>query len=170
MAAGNLPASGAHGAGPEGPRISHLKRRQIQGPLVARLIRAFGEKMGHDKAVEVATAAIRADAIASGKMLAEKYEGSSMAALARVVREEWAEDGAMTLRFLAETDQALSFDVIRCGYAEAYEALGIRDLGFCLSCNRDGSFATGFNPRMRLVRTQTIMQGAPYCDFRFTLE
>jgi hypothetical protein len=93
-----------------------------------------------------------------------------MAALARVVREEWAEDDAMTLRFLAETDRVLSFDVIRCRYAEMYEAMGIRELGFCLSCNHDGSFAMGFNPRMKLVRTQTIMRGAPFCDFRFSLE
>jgi hypothetical protein len=27
-----------------------------------------------------------------------------------------------------------------------------------------------FNPRKRLLRTQTIMEGADYCDFRFVLE
>jgi hypothetical protein len=27
----------------------------------------------------------------------------------------------------------------------------------------------GFNPDIRMVRTQTIMQGAAFCDFRFDL-
>jgi hypothetical protein len=28
----------------------------------------------------------------------------------------------------------------------------------------------GFNPKIKFKRTQTIMEGAPYCDFRYTLE
>jgi hypothetical protein len=51
-----------------------------------------------------------------------------------------------------------------------YERLGMKELGFCLSCSRDEAFARGFNPRLRLARSQTIMQGAPFCDFHFTLE
>jgi hypothetical protein len=49
-----------------------------------------------------------------------------------------------------------------------YRALGIPELGAVLSCNRDASLIEGFNPEVRFVRTQTIMQGAPCCDFRYT--
>jgi hypothetical protein len=28
----------------------------------------------------------------------------------------------------------------------------------------------GFNPKIKLERTQTIMEGADHCDFRYTLE
>ena len=41
------------------------------------------------------------------------------------------------------------------------------DLGAVLSCNRDYSLIEGFNPEIELVRTQTIMQGAPCCTFRY---
>ena len=30
--------------------------------------------------------------------------------------------------------------------------------------------AQGFNPKLTLERTQTIMQGASHCDFRFRLQ
>jgi len=40
-------------------------------------------------------------------------------------------------------------------------------MGPVLSCIRDFSFITGFNPQIELNRTQTIMEGAKYCDFRF---
>jgi hypothetical protein len=46
----------------------------------------------------------------------------------------------------------------------------MKDLGAILSCGRDGALGDGFNPRMRLVRTQTIMEGAGHCDFRYTME
>lgn len=38
-----------------------------------------------------------------------------------------------------------------------------------LSCNRDFSLVEGFNPAVKLTRTQTVMEGASYCDFRFKL-
>jgi hypothetical protein len=147
--------------------ISHLQRREIQAPIAACLIRGFARVMGQDKALEVATAAVQADAMMAGKRMAEKYGGNSMKELARIVREVWAEDDAMTIRILEETEQALSFDVTRCRYAELYEKAKMKELGFCLSCCRDEPFIKGFNPRMKLLRTQTIMQGSSLCDFRF---
>ena len=68
---------------------------------------------------------------------------------------------------LEETPDRLSFNVTRCRYAEMYRALGLADLGSSLSCQRDFSLIEGFNPGIRLVRTQTLMEGAAFCDFRF---
>ena len=150
--------------------ISHLKRREIQAPMAACLIRGFAKVMGQDKAVEAATAAVEADAMMAGREMAERYGGNTMKELGRVVREVWVEDDAMTLHVLEETEQTFSFDVTRCRYAELYEKAAMKELGFCLSCRRDGPFTNGFNPRMKLLRTQTIMEGAPLCDFRFVLE
>ncbi len=48
-----------------------------------------------------------------------------------------------------------------------YRALGLEDLGFSLSCCRDFAVIEGFNPELTLDRTQTLMEGAPCCDFRF---
>ena len=48
--------------------------------------------------------------------------------------------------------------------------VGLREFGYCLSCCRDNPFVEGFNPKIKFKRTQTIMEGAPYCDFRYTLE
>jgi hypothetical protein len=51
-----------------------------------------------------------------------------------------------------------------------YRALGIPELGSVLSCGRDFALGEGFNPNLTLTRTQTIMEGAPFCDFRYRLE
>ena len=117
--------------------------------------------------MEVATAAIKADATKAGLLMAEQYGGNTMTELARVVREVWADDEALTIHILEETEDKLSFDVTCCRYAELYEELGLKEFGFCLSCSRDEAFSQGFNPRITLRRTQTIMQGALFCDFRF---
>jgi hypothetical protein len=41
------------------------------------------------------------------------------------------------------------------------------EFGKILSCNRDGALIEGMNPEIRFTRTQTIMEGAPFCDFRY---
>jgi hypothetical protein len=48
-----------------------------------------------------------------------------------------------------------------------YRRLGLADLGGLLSCSRDAALIDGFNPSIAFARTQTIMEGAPHCDFRY---
>jgi hypothetical protein len=38
-----------------------------------------------------------------------------------------------------------------------------------LVCSADFPLAEGFGPDIQLTRTQTIMQGASHCDFRYAL-
>jgi hypothetical protein len=149
-------------------KITHLKCREIQAPIVAALIKGFGEEMGHDKASEIARKVIGEDAILSGKRLAERYSGNSMAELWKIVKEEWAQDGAMEISKIKATEKHLYFDVTYCGYAEMYAKMGIKKLGVLLSCGRDFLFTQGFNPEITLRRTKTLMEGAECCDFRFS--
>ena len=150
--------------------ISTIKRREIQAPVFADLMRGFISEVGYDKAMEVASAMIQKDAIESGKIMAGKYGGNTIKELARVLREGWAEENALEFTILEETEQRLYFDVTRCRYAELYDRLGVKDFGCCLSCDRDAPFIQSFNPRMKLLRSQMIMEGGPLCDFRIIME
>ena len=79
----------------------------------------------------------------------------------------WTRDNALEIDLIEESDKVLSFNVTRCRYAELYERLGIRDIGAIFSCTRDFALIEGFNTDISLKRTQTIMEGANYCDFRY---
>ncbi len=99
-----------------------------------------------------------------GKTLAARLGSNSLADFAQSVAL-WTKDDALQLEIIEQIDEVLAFNVTRCRYAEMYEALGLRFLGQTLSCLRDASFLLGFNPDLELHRTQTIMEGAPVCDF-----
>jgi len=71
---------------------------------------------------------------------------------------------------LRATPEAYDIDIRRCRYAETYRAMGLGEIGAVLSCERDGAFCEGYHPRIKLARTQTIMQGADHCDFRYRFE
>ena len=68
---------------------------------------------------------------------------------------------------IEQNHDVFAFDVKRCAYAEFYKALGEPELGFLLICTADFATAKGFGSDISLTRTQTIMQGADHCDFRY---
>ena len=152
----------------ETPKLPLLQQREIEARIVGPILRAFAEEVGRDRTVEIVAGVIRELAREGGAELARVLGEQSLEAFARSL-DRWRENGALEIDILEQTPERLSFNVTRCRYAEMYRALGLADLGSSLSCQRDFALAQGFNPEIALTRTQTIMGGATFCDFRFRL-
>ncbi len=149
--------------------IGVLKRREIEARIVAPLLQALGERFGRAEVLAIAGAVIVNVARAQGGELAQAMNGNGLTPLAGSLAA-WQKDDAMRMDVLAQSDQEFAFNVTRCRYAEMYCALGLEELGALLSCNRDAALIEGFNPQVELTRTQTIMLGAPHCDFRYRMK
>ena len=65
--------------------------------------------------------------------------------------------------------KALEFNVTGCRYAEFFKEIGEPDLGRLLLCDTDVYVAEVGSPEVEFARTQTIMQGAHHCDFRYRM-
>jgi predicted ArsR family transcriptional regulator len=146
--------------------ISHLQRRKIEGRMLIPFIKALRDKFGENAAREVVDETIRKLAVEDGARWAIDY-GRTTASLRKVTQDLWAGGGSMDVEVVAESEDRLDFNVTRCRYAEFYKEMGLSDLGFRLHCNRDHAMMTGFNSELELSRSQTIMEGAACCDFRF---
>ena len=146
--------------------VGVLTRREIEARILSPVIEALARRFGRDEVVAVVRDVVTSIAREQGSAMAEARGDTSLPGFAATL-EPWTRDGALEMRIVEQTDEALSFDVTRCRYAEMYGALGIPELGAVLSCNRDAALIEGFNPSVTLTRTQTIMQGAPCCNFRY---
>lgn len=148
------------------PRLSLLERREIEARIVGPLVRGFRDAIGEEATLEVVRRVIADLARRSGAELAASVGEATLREFASCL-DRWKENGALEIEILEESDERLEFNVTRCRYAEMYRALGLADLGSSLSCLRDFALIEGFNPEITLTRTQTIMEGAAFCDFRF---
>jgi hypothetical protein len=148
------------------PHLTLLQQREIEAQIVGPLIRAVIAELGETKALELVRGVITELARNSGAALAQALGEATLTAFAHGL-DRWKEGGALEIDVLEQSPERLSFNVTRCRYAEMYRALGLADLGASLSCQRDFALVEGFSPDISLTRTQTIMQGAPHCDFRF---
>lgn len=147
-------------------RIGVLTRRETEARILAPLIDALSDTFGREQVLEVVRKTIIKIAEEQGCELAVGMGGDSLKHF-QASLQYWTQNQALEIDLLEENDETLSFNVTRCRYAEMYRALGIPELGAVLSCDRDFALIDGFNENVNLERTQTIMGGADYCDFRY---
>ena len=148
-----------------------LQKRRIQAQVIGPIHAEMVAEVGKTKADAILDAAIRKAAIAEGTTFAMRAPegGTSMDDFIKLY-ELWTHDGALEVEVLEASDTTFNFDVTRCKYAELYREMGLGHIGHLMSCNRDGTFCEGYDKRLKLKRTQTIMQGASHCDFDYTYE
>ena len=148
--------------------VGLLKRREIEARMLAPLIDALCTEFDRERVLELVGNVIQETARQQGVQLARSLEINDLEHFA-IVQESLKKDDAIQSEVLALTNEQYSYNVLRCKFAEMYHHLGIPELGKMISCNRDFALIEGFNPDIQLHRTQTIMEGAAMCDFRFKL-
>lgn len=149
-------------------QIKLLARREIEARTAGPLIEQFCEAMGRDKALAEVDKVVQRLAEEAGAQMAQALGGNTMEHFHKAP-DMWKQGGALEIELEDKDQDKLVFKVTRCRYAEMYRELGYEELGQVLSCGRDAAFARGFNPGIRMTRTQTILSGGPYCDFKFEL-
>lgn len=149
--------------------LTLLERRRVEAGVLVPLIRAMQAEFGEEAVNRVVGRTIREIAFAQGQEAARAANIDSMAALANRFQTGVLREGSLIVDVVDDSEQAFGFNVTRCKFMEMYEAMGARDLGFLLSCNRDFAMFEGMAPGLDFDRTQTRMEGAPHCDFRYRL-
>lgn len=150
-------------------QIGVLTRREIEARILAPMLDAFSGEFGRERVLEITRDVIIDIARKQGQSLAESMEGNSISHLDASM-DAWKKGDAIQVEVLERSEESFSFNVTRCKYAEMYRELGFPELGSILSCSRDFSLIEGFNPYVKLTRTQTLMEGAEFCDFRYEVK
>jgi len=149
--------------------IGILKRREIEAQVLGPFVGKIEQQLGRRKTRELLRETIIGIAKQQGSELAARSGDPTLDRFASL-KEPWERSGALEIDVLSRSKTEYAFNVTRCRYAEMYQRLGIEDLGSLLSCARDFNMVTGFNSRIKLNRTQTIMEGSSHCDFRYTFK
>ena len=144
-----------------------IELRRIEANIIKPIYEEMAAELGEEKARRILGAAIRKNAIEQGRTLAAASgEPPGIAGFAKLL-ERWTANDALRMEVLEQDDDRFDFNVVRCRCSEMYREMGLGDLGALLSCNRDGAFCEGYDARLELSRTQTIMSGASHCNFRY---
>lgn len=147
--------------------ISIIEQAKIQAQILVPLVKALQAELGEERANSLVRTALGDTYRRYGEAFRQTKNQDNLGTIMASAFATYAREDALHYRVIEQSLDAFEFDVVGCRYAEFYKELGEPDLGFLLVCCADFPVAEGIGPEIELTRTQTIMQGASHCDFRY---
>ena len=154
---------------PTSAPLSLLDEARLQAAVIVPVLRALRAEMGKDKADRIVGDALRHWARDLYHRIGEAKPGTPRQKWDAV----WAEDMRPRIGDAVERDMlrddagGRDYNITRCQYAEFFKAMGEPELGGILLCDSDFHIADVAGDSVEFKRSQTIMQGASHCDFRY---
>jgi hypothetical protein len=150
--------------------LAMLERRRIEASILKHVYETLKASHGTETAKRAVADSVRRSAVEQAGQFAAAVGGRTSMQTFIDRQELWTRGGALEREVVEQSDTKYRFNVTRCKYAEMYRDMGLGEIGHLLSCQRDGTFCEGYDKRLTLRRTQTIMQGASHCYFDYTYD
>jgi hypothetical protein len=147
--------------------IPVIEQAKIQAQVLVPLVKALQAELGEARANALVRKALGETYRRLGEQWSRTRQENDLGQLMASAFATYACGDALDYRVREQSKDNFEFDVTRCRYAEFYKELGEPELGFLLVCEADFPTTEGFGSDIKLTRTQTIMQGASHCDFRY---
>jgi hypothetical protein len=147
--------------------IAVIQQAKIQAEVLIPLVKALQAELGEARANGLVRKALGELYRGYGEAFWRAKNESNLGKVMASAFATYAGEDALDYNVIEQSHDAFAIDVTGCRYAEFYKELGAPELGFLLVCSADFTTAEGFGPDIELTRTQTIMQGASHCDFRY---
>jgi hypothetical protein len=147
--------------------IPVIEQVKIQARVLIPLVKALQAELGEERANALVRKALGDVYRRLGEQWWQVRESSHVGENMASAFAAFSKGDAVDYNVRAQSQDTYEIDVTACRYAQFCRELGEPELGFLLVCSSDFPFAEGFGPDIKLTRTQTIMQGASHCDFRY---
>ena len=151
--------------------ISLMDHIKCEVGVLVPVLKALRTELGEERANRLVLDALRERLREFFHRLAERFPGSP--------KDKYDALNALSLprigndvdfQWLKDEPDAKEFNVTGCRYADYLRQIGEPELGNVLLCYADFCIAEVGWPEVELTRTQTIMEGADYCDFRYRIK
>ena len=132
-------------------------------------MKAIAAQLGEDKLTAMLRQA--ADEMVRKGIGARPVPDRSMAAWSASLKTlSPVHEHALVYELLEDTPRVFAVRISKCLWAKVFRDSGAANLGYATICYPDFAVASAFNPKMKLVRTKTLMQGDDCCNHRYVME
>lgn len=137
------------------------------GRILIPTIGAVGAKVGIDVVQEAIFEGFK-------KRLAARAKNMPKRGLADFTQNFKSQDpynvNTWTKKILQDTDNVFEMRVSECLWAKTFREADAADLGFKIVCSLDYVTAETFNPKIKLIRDKTLMQGHDCCNHKYIFQ
>lgn len=152
-----------------GMSIQDVYRFTFQGYFIP-LMKDFSNSMGDEKFMEMLKEASSRIGAQNMKRMTQNLPKRDLTAMAAYLKANPLFQKALTFEIVEESESALEIRVAECLWAKTFREADAPDVGYAAICYPDFAMASAYNPKIKLLRTKTLMQGHDCCDHKYVIE
>lgn len=134
-----------------------------------QLAQALEKEMGTERLLDFLQKNTRERMLKLGQDHAKRSPDNSFQTYIKTFKSP-AYEKTLTTAIVEETDKAFELKVTECIWAATFLQAKAGHIGYAAVCFGDYAWAEGFNPRIKMIRDKTLMQGYDFCNHRYVLE
>ncbi len=134
------------------------------------IMQSLANEIGKDEFIEMLKRTSSEIGAKSGRDMAKSMQKNDLTAYASNLKANELNKHVLTYEIVEETDKAVQLKITECLWAKTFREAKASDIGYAVQCHRDYAWTPAFNPKMRFIRTKTLMQGHDCCNNRRILE
>jgi hypothetical protein len=130
----------------------------------------LSDVIGREKMIEIIKKVSYRQNFQSGQNWAKRVPEANLATMMRRFRNPNPNgmlENTDPWEIVEDTETVLELSMTECLTAVVFREEGAADIGYATVCHADFALPQGFNPKIRLVRTKTLMEGDDCCNHRY---
>lgn len=140
-----------------------LEATKVQARAVIPIVKELEKELGKERAHAIVGRAIAANYVAWRESRGFVPDAHPRAEAAD------GPDFPVEHQVVEDTATAYGHNITGCAFADYFRSIGEPEIGALMTCNVDFPAEERLRPGWEFTRTQTRMQGAAHCDFRWRL-
>ena len=138
-----------------------LEATKIQARIVIPIVKQLEKEIGKQRAHEIVRTAI-ADSYVQWRDK-RGFESDGHPAGERDNSPEFP----IEKHVVENSSDSYGHNITGCAFAAYFRSIGEPEIGALMTCGVDFAAEAHMRPSWEFSRTQTLMEGAPHCDFRW---
>jgi len=149
-----------------GLKMTYRKLAARRHRSFIRFARFLQKEIGEDRVIELIKKETEQRLREQAKRDIERLGNSDFKSYISIFRDPGML-ASLTMKIIEDTDTAFEIRVTDCLAAESYLPYKAGDIGYAAVCWGDYNWASDFNPKIKLIRDKTLMQGHDCCNHRY---
>ncbi len=129
--------------------------------------KAAQKKFGKEETIKLIKKLATEFNLERGQKQAQNSKDLSLKSYTRMFANPKNWEGFLKMEVLEDSEAVFKLKVTECLPAAIFIKHDAADIGYAQICWGDYAWAEGFNPKIKLVRDKTLMQGHAYCNHKY---
>jgi hypothetical protein len=148
-------------------KLSSRASTRMQYSQFFRLVQNLRAQVGETELIRLLKLHSTAVGQSQGEQQATRFPDTEFKTFVAQFRPE-GYPNSLTMEIVEDTENAYEIRVTECVWASVFKEAGLDgEIGHAAVCNMDYTWPTAFNPKFRMERDRTLMQGHDHCNHRY---